>query len=216
MCIRDRLGTFCIVDIVRYYISPQLRAVQFSKAGFLVFFFYLGYSVFRQMNEASKREMQNEIYKELAFLDTMTKLKNRTAFELKLNMLKKGVDSEPVIIIIADMNNLKKINDTLGHKYGDEAIMSLAKAIADVFEDCSCYRIGGDEFCIVSEGIGTNEINIRAEQLANHLEEASGRMTFTISASVGYSVLEGDMVDECFKNADENMYKIKAESKRGR
>lgn len=210
------LGVFCFVDIIRYYISPQLKTVEFSKAGFLVFFFYLGYSVFKQMNESAKREAQNEIYKELAFLDTMTKLQNRTAFELKLNMLKNGTDSEPVIIIVADMNNLKTINDTFGHKSGDEAITALANAVGGIFKDCSCYRIGGDEFCIISEGIGTEEIDKRVQLLDSQLIDASRGKDYTVSASVGYSVLTDADVDACFKTADENMYRIKTESKKGR
>lgn len=210
------LGIFCFVDIIRYYISPQLKTVEFSKAGFLVFFFYLGYSVFRQMNESAKREAQNEIYKELAFLDTMTKLQNRTAFELKLNMLKNGADSEPVIIIVADMNNLKTINDTLGHKSGDEAITALANAVGSIFKDCSCYRIGGDEFCMISEGVGTEEIDKRIQLLDSQLIDASRGKDYTVSASVGYSVLTDGNVDACFKSADENMYRIKVESKKGR
>ena len=210
------LGVFCFVDIIRYYISPQLKTVEFSKAGFLVFFFYLGYSVFKQMNESAKREAQNEIYKELAFLDTMTKLQNRTAFELKLNMLKNGTDSEPVIIIVADMNNLKTINDTFGHKSGDEAITALANAVGGIFKDCSCYRIGGDEFCMISEGIGTEEIDKRIQLLDSQLIDASRGKDYTVSASVGYSVLTDGDVDACFKNADENMYRIKTESKKGR
>ena len=210
------LGIFCFIDIARYYISPQIRAVEFSKVGFLVFFFYLGYSVFKQMNESARREFQNEIYKELAFLDTMTSLQNRTAFELKLKMLKSGTDSEPVIITIADMNNLKHINDTYGHQSGDDAITALAKAVSGIFSDCSCYRIGGDEFCIISEGISKEEIEKLIQLLGHQLEEASIGKKYTVSASVGYSVLEENDVDGCFKNADENMYRIKAAEKKSR
>lgn len=210
------LGVFCFIDIVRYYISPQLQTVQFSKAGFLVFFFYLGYSVFRQMNESAKHNLQNEIYRELAFLDSMTNLKNRTAFEQKLAMLKNGTERKPVIITVVDMNNLKTINDTFGHKSGDEAITVLAKAVGSIFNDCSCYRIGGDEFCVISEGIGTEETEKKILLLSHQLEEASLGREYSVSASVGYSVLEDDDIDGCFKAADENMYQAKVKSKKGR
>jgi len=66
------LGFFCFVDMFRYHLSPMLKATQFSMIGFLIFFFYLGFSVINQMNEATIRERENAIYKRLAFIDKMT------------------------------------------------------------------------------------------------------------------------------------------------
>lgn len=55
------------------------------------------------------------------------------------------------VVLIADLNNLKLINDTLGHQYGDEAIKLTADVLHSSFSDIgSCYRIGGDEFCVIS------------------------------------------------------------------
>ena len=210
------LGLFCAMDVVRYYVSTQFRTVEFSKVGFLIFFFYLGFDGFKQLSASAKMEAQNEIYRKLAFLDTMTNMKNRTAFEQRLNLFRDKVEVEPVIFTIADMNDLKYINDTYGHKAGDEAIMSFAKAVATVFSECSCYRIGGDEFCIISEGLGTEEIEKRILLLEKQLQEAAIGKEYIISGSVGYAILEANDVDACFKKADEKMYKTKAASKKGR
>ena len=81
----------------------------------------------------------------MAYIDTMTGLGNRTAFleENKSNAIFPGMIS----YIMMDANNLKTINDTLGHNKGDELIITIAKCMRKaVGHNGQCYRIGGDEF----------------------------------------------------------------------
>ncbi len=88
------------------------------------------------------------IYARMAYMDTMTGLGNRTAFleENKSNATFPGMIS----YIMMDANNLKKINDTLGHNKGDELIVTIAKCMRTAVGDSGqCYRIGGDEFVII-------------------------------------------------------------------
>ncbi len=208
------LGIFCLVDIFRYHISPLLKTAQFSKIGFLVFFFYLGFSVINQINEAGIIEREREIYKRLAFVDTMTQVFNRTAFEQKIYNMRQSDIVEPTYFYMVDMNNLKKINDTYGHSAGDNAIIDIAKTLKESFEGGECYRIGGDEFCVITEGIPEEKIKEYSQIAHDELNAKSKELEYEINIAVGYSKVDKNGLDDCFNIADELMYKNKAEYKR--
>jgi len=203
------LGFFCFVDMFRYHLSPMLKATQFSMIGFLIFFFYLGFSVINQMNEATIRERENAIYKRLAFIDKMTQIKNRTAFEQKLHAMRQIEVVEPTYFCLVDMNNLKKINDTFGHAAGDNAIMEIAKTLSECFASAECYRIGGDEFCIIAEGVQEQFIKESCKKVQDELTEKSKNLDYDIMTAMGYSKVEQGNLDECFNNADALMYENK-------
>lgn len=204
------LGVFCIIDAFRYNISPQLQTAQFSRVGFLIFFFYLGFSVITQMNEAAIKERETIIYKRLAFIDDMTQVNNRTAFEQKLHAMRQKSVVEPTYFLMADMNNLKRINDTHGHSAGDYAIVEIAQTIAECFTDGECYRIGGDEFCVITEGVTEERIVEHVDEVRRVLSEKSKSLDYDIVIAVGYSKLGQGGIDECFNTADAIMYRNKA------
>lgn len=207
------LAVFCLIDVFRYNISPQLQTAQFSKIGFLLFFFYLGFSVITQMNEAAIKERENLIYKRLAFIDNMTQINNRTAFEQKLHTMRQKTQVEPTYFFMADMNNLKYINDTYGHSAGDHAVIEIANTLAECFEDGECYRIGGDEFCVITEGVSEDKIIQYRDEVRNILRKKSATLDYDIVVAVGYCKLEQGNIDECFNTADALMYKDKADLK---
>lgn len=204
------LAVFCIIDVFRYNISPQLQTAQFSRIGFLLFFFYLGFSVITQMNEAAIKERETLIYKRLAFIDNMTQVNNRTAFEQKLHTMRQKTPVEPTYFFMADMNNLKYINDTFGHSAGDHAVIEIAQTLAECFKEGECYRIGGDEFCVITEGIDEDKIIQYRDEVRNILSKKSEKFEYDIVVAVGYSKLEQGNIDECFNTADALMYKDKA------
>lgn len=210
------LGVFCSVDIVFYYVDPAGIVGKFSKIGMLLFFSYLGYSAIRQVSTLMVREARHEIYRELAFTDIMTGLGNRTAFENKLSELREN--RQPGwTILVADMNNLKRINDNFGHAQGDEVIMKIGHFLEKCFgKNCSCYRIGGDEFCVIGNRLNEKEFEQNCRQFETLLNKETATVNggYVFSVAYGYAVTGEDGVDECFKKADRRMYEKKAEYKR--
>lgn len=93
-----------------------------------------------------------DIVKNLAYNDVLTGLGNRTSY---LEKIKEMTDnSSKAGIVFLDLNNLKKINDSYGHKVGDEYIISASKIIKNSFGRYgNSYRIGSDEFCVFIEGL---------------------------------------------------------------
>ncbi len=156
---------------------------------------------------------RNRTEKELlyhTFHDELTGLYNRTYFEEESKRL--NVKRQlPISVLIADVNGLKLINDTFGHKKGDE----LLKKVASIFRQ-SCRkediitRWGGDEFVILLPKTGEKKI----QKICKRIQKACSKTTeigVPISVAIGYSVKENinDDLYDCIKEADDLMYENK-------
>lgn len=165
--------------------------------------------------------------KHLSDHDYMTGLMNRRGFYSELARVikrKKGSDSL-VVVISADLDGLKEINDSYGHLEGDNAITTVARALLS----CSvqgeiCARFGGDEFsvaAVIPEQKGKAYIRDFKEKFARFISEYnknSGK-PYQVEASIGsYSEILSDYfdVDRMIKYADEKMYANKTERKKAR
>lgn len=120
--------------------------------------------------------------------DGLTGVKNRLAFEKKMEHIRDDFDGTGKIgFVMCDLNDLKSVNDRYGHDMGDEYIRTAAKAIQDAFPSGRVYRIGGDEFAVYLEesdaakavdGIGT---------IKKLMEEYSRTREFNASIASGYA-----------------------------
>ena len=113
-------------------------------------------SNYRSMQKWEKKtEKERDEAKTIALTDPLTGVKSRHAFLLKqkeINASIEGGSADAFAIVVCDVNGLKVINDTLGHKAGDEYILSASRMICDIFQHSPVYRTGGDEFAVVLSG----------------------------------------------------------------
>ena len=103
----------------------------------------------------TKAVAERDAARETAFKDPMTGAKSKTAYlqrEKEINTAIEEETQEKFAVVVCDVNGLKKINDTLGHKAGDEYIKKAFHMICDIFQHSPVYRIGGDEFVIILTG----------------------------------------------------------------
>ncbi|MCR5324465.1 MAG: GGDEF domain-containing protein [Lachnospiraceae bacterium] len=148
-------------------------------------------------------------------IDSLTGLFNRLAFHeayAKMRSLPEN-NGIPLTVIMADLDHLKKINDTLGHEAGDRAIAAVAVALKGACpENALCVRFGGDEMlAFIPEKCDTQVI---LKKISEICENKSNELGYRVSASCGAyaTVLTPDTnVDEVIKRADEQMYMIKRE-----
>lgn len=202
------LALFGMADIVWFYLFPSGRVGIFMRVGILFLIGYLGYDTLRQIAVLRIQEAKNSFYRELAFKDIMTGLENRTAYESTLSRIRK--DGGSWIILIADMNCLKVINDEHGHNKGDEAIFKLASYLKKHFGPIGeCFRIGGDEFCVLAPDISVESFDKICQGFRAAIEEEDQKLAYSFSASMGYVVLDESGIDECVKKADRKMYEEK-------
>lgn len=161
-----------------------------------------------------KEKQYMEFYRQLATQDSMTKLANRNAYELRLQHLMDCPPAE-VSFIFFDIDQMKDINDTYGHNAGDRVIRLVARCIREVFGNAGeCYRIGGDEFCVIY----TSQVEIPQKlQQFDALIAAYNQSEFVVTVSHGWErrnfqadsqIMMKDIAD-IKAAADRNLYRDK-------
>ncbi len=157
--------------------------------------------------------------KELARRDELTGIKNKTAYsELEAavqNNIDNGMDYLPFAIAVCDVNDLKKVNDSLGHKSGDEYIRSAAKMLCDIFDHSPVFRIGGDEFVVFLRGddyTAREDLMLKLHEMvmANAI---SGDGPVIASGMSEFAPGRDLAVSEVFERADNLMYADKRKIK---
>lgn len=109
-------------------------------------------------------------------------------------------------VILFDMNGLKQINDNQGHEEGDKAIKAIADAIlSSLMKDMSAYRVGGDEFLVLSVHSGEKELLHVGHMVQDKVNEAG----YSVSFGIAYHEEKED-VDALVKRAEVEMYKDKS------
>ncbi len=146
----------------------------------------------------------------LSFHDKLTKLYNRNFFEEEL----KRLDSErlrPISIIIGDVNGLKLVNDTFGHKQGDKLLADISRILKSCFrrEDILA-RWGGDEFIAILPHTSHSHAQKIIQRIKQQCAEESCRQ-LTLSISLGCAAKEkpGQNMHDIIKEAEDRMYRHK-------
>lgn len=153
--------------------------------------------------------------KELARRDELTGVKNKTAYsELEKTVqgnIDNGMDYFSFAVAVCDVNNLKTVNDTKGHKAGDEYIKASAKILCDIFDHSPVFRVGGDEFVVFLRGedyIDRTELEHRFRYtIINNLSSEDKPI---VAIGVADYIPGEDMsLSDVFERADNLMYEDK-------
>ena len=163
---------------------------------------------------ALELDSQRQLVERMALEDVMTGLANRRAFErdserFLAQSLREGA---PMTLAIADIDGLKRTNDTLGHDRGDALIAAVATALR---ESCrasdEAYRIGGDEFAVLLPGTDRGAYGAMMARLADLLHDACSDSPGTgVSVGAAHVPEDGESVTNLVRVADSRMYDAKA------
>ena len=172
-------GTLCAIDP-----KPQSDAIT-KEAGLIdLLGQMLSYILQGELREVEQIR-QRERFKEEALNDSLTGLFNRRAWDNLISLEEERCKryGHPTAILMIDLNNLKTVNDSLGHTAGDELIQKAAMALKGcVRSNDIVARLGGDEFAILS--IENNQVN--AENLVNRVLQVFAEAN--ISAAIGLAM----------------------------
>ena len=113
---------------------------------------------------------------------------------------------------ILDVNDLKKVNDTEGHEAGDRYLREACMVICRIFSHSPVFRVGGDEFAVISQGSDCDRIEELIAQVAEHNREALHVGGVVIACGMARYEHDGG-VAPVFERADHNMYENKSELK---
>lgn len=105
--------------------------------------------------------------RELSSRDMLTGVMNRNEMNNYVDRLSALPESQtrPIGVIFADLNGLKRINDSQGHSAGDNLLRSAAHALCTLFDAGNIYRAGGDEFVVILQDAGLPELEEKADAL---------------------------------------------------
>ena len=167
------------------------------------------------------RKQQDEHILHQAHFDTLTDLPNRFLALDRLSQLiiEAGRNKERVAVLFLDLDDFKKINDTLGHEAGDNLLIEAAERLSSVVRGGDTVgRLGGDEFIVLLGGL-TDAADARpvAENLLIRFREAFciGGRELVLTASIGIAVYpdDGDSPSELLRNVDSAMYHSKEQGR---
>ena len=168
----------------------------------------------RQEEEYSRRLAQAESQ---ANIDALTGVKNKHAFletEAHMDQMIAEYRQAPFAVVVFDVNNLKRINDTEGHQAGDQYLRDACKIICDIFKHSPVFRVGGDEFAVISQGGDYDRMEELLACMSRRNQEALRSCGIVIAC--GMSRFDHDpCVAAVFERADHNMYDNKNWLKNG-
>lgn len=188
---------------------------------------FIGLMLFHKALQLRAELVMSKEMAELSQLDTATGLYNRSRCQELLKGDQGIGNLRTPAFMVLDLNDLKKTNDSLGHRVGDELIFSFANILKNAANIHTLPpfigRYGGDEFVVFYEDIkNEDELQIFLKELAFLTKEHNEKETrFQVSYAVGYSFVNGNSADELtarqlFDLADEAMYVNKQEVKRAK
>jgi diguanylate cyclase (GGDEF)-like protein len=169
---------------------------------------------YRSMQKWEKKALdERDEAHTIALTDPMTGVKSKHAFLLIQKEFDEAIEGGSVgefAVAVCDVNGLKVINDTLGHKAGDEHILKASKMVCDIFQHSPVFRVGGDEFVVI---LTDRDYLIRKElvlELHNRSVEHISIKGVVISGGLSdYKPGEDANFHDVFERADALMYEEK-------
>ena len=208
------------VPTLRNEESRQLGSVIIGLVFALAIILFVTVRIVRSL---ANQKAQTRFLKEreqFLYTDVLTGFHNRNYFSHQAEALQKGV--YPQAILVADLNNLKRVNDAHGHAAGDALLRLFAAYIRELFPEGEVFRIGGDEFIILLNRTSKEAAVKAIEALQSSCQTfghtvKNGQVIYP-SAAMGYAIRNHDQerLDDLIARADERMYQAKARMKKRR
>ncbi|MBR2090684.1 MAG: GGDEF domain-containing protein [Fibrobacter sp.] len=166
-----------------------------------------------QVRREQKIREEAAIAYQKARRDDLTGIRNKNAygeFERKLNEQIQSGEIKEFAIAICDVNELKTVNDTQGHKAGDEYIRSASKLICDTFKHSPVFRIGGDEFVAILRGSDFESRENLEKKFKDTVKYNAEEKKVVVACGIAdFDKLNDKNVSAVFERADALMYKDK-------
>jgi diguanylate cyclase (GGDEF)-like protein/PAS domain S-box-containing protein len=193
----------------------------FDRQGKIQNLAYFSRDITAQRQIEQKLRESEKRYKELSITDGLTKLYNSRHFytSLQLEIERANRYHRPLALLMIDIDDFKKFNDTYGHLIGDKVLAKTGEVIRNALREADTgYRYGGEEFALIlPETVGPGAVQV-AERIRKELAampiSLKAKTSRNITASMGVGELQAkDTLSEFIRRADKNLYAAKAEGK---
>jgi diguanylate cyclase (GGDEF)-like protein len=173
------------------------------------------------LEDITERRRAEQQVTHLAHYDALTELPNRLLFREQLeHMIKRVKPGQQLAVLYLDIDEFKSVNDSLGHRIGDELLKSVAVSLRDCVKATDVVaRLGGDEFAIIQTEVedSVDVINLVARiyrAIREPYECLGHRVTTDTSIGIALAPKNGTDLDKLLQNADLAMYDAKAAGRR--
>ena len=218
----ERSGTFTInyrlmLDGVPTYVSLKATRMEDPSDSHII----IGIcSIDAQMKREQEYERELGIVRERVNRDALTGVKSKHAYddaEAGLDRDIRAGTAGPFAVAVCDVNDLKKTNDTFGHKAGDQLLKDACAIICNTFKHSPVFRIGGDEFAAILRGRDYEARSSLLERFLERNRKALAEGGIVVACGIAdFRPEEDGAMAAVFERADAEMYRNKAELKIGR
>ena len=217
------IALLCVPGLLLFWSNPADRPNGLMMAIYLV---YVVISLLRSYAEYQQRldldqelRRQRDLFSRQSRVDALTELANRRQFADVLEAAtERAGRSEPLTLLLLDIDHFKQVNDTYGHAIGDACLMAIAARLKDSFGEPGdlAARVGGEEFGVILDGQDLATAMRRAERFRTSLVEdpvALDDIVLVMTASIGIAEFDHNLHqdnDALYHAADRAVYRAKA------
>lgn len=194
-------------DKTTFWVACEMHLERDAQNGNL-----LAFVTVRDIDNKKRKELYLE---ERAIVDPLTKVYNRSAgTQYIVKALAEMNPGETSAFMLLDLDHFKRLNDTLGHMRGDDALKNVAEILMNHFRkyDIVC-RLGGDEFVVFIQRIPIEVLDRVLTSLLKKMEldyeRGDVKVSITISAGVALVPEHGNTFEELYEKADQALYQVK-------
>jgi len=221
----EHIGEILFVKNLNYYTDKRdyIQNISIALGLFLILFsVYFLRKLFKSFmttihSYQTKIEIKNRTLSKLINLDHLTKINNRQSIEtiLKKERNRAARYANPLSIIMLDIDDFKKINDTYGHNIGDKVLREFAKVVLSVIRETDHFgRWGGEEFILVATETSLEDAVTLAEKLRESISAFDFIESHRVSCSIGVTQYHDEEdIDTLIHHADLAMYDAKDSGK---
>lgn len=195
---------------------PMFITVSIMVCSFLIVYLYI-LTHKKRLRIMNDQLLEQQKWHNMAYIDSLTELDNRASYIKHINEFEATLDiSASVCAMVFDLNEFKAINDTFGHRIGDGTLKAFADLLRSLFphDKYHIFRIGGDEFAVLSIDASKSEVDEKIKILLNY-EETKHLVGCTVAAGCCWvDLAEHNAIDNAFIKADEEMYKNKKDGRK--
>jgi len=201
--VTDLMDEFYDIEGMLSSIEPMGQTVGTLLISIGMFSYYI-----RSRQKIDEILVQNETFYKESIIDSLTKLYNRQYFHKAYQIYMENTKNPSSVLVLIDVDDFKRINDSLGHYQGDQTLITVANAIKDSVNLGTAIRYGGDEFLVFYEKGSLSTVESDMENLMTRLKTFN--QTHNVSLSIGITKQRvGEDYTSYFQRVDSAMYKAK-------
>lgn len=209
------LLTTIVIEEVLLLFNIKLNSPLLLHLGMTLSAITLFWHSTNELNEKTRNILKEQVLLSLAYTDSLTGLNNRSAYDKRIDEISSASNKTEVLgVLVMDINDLKVINDTKGHKAGDMALQDFTSCILKLLpENAELFRIGGDEFVSFIPTIRDDQLEDLAKTITDFFRARKAIYTVAVGWDLHIPKKKERFIN-IINRADSAMYKCKANMKR--